>query len=466
MPYSREHDLLTQTIAREQFPADPATAHAFYRLIAQESAFDLDVISGRRDSPAGARGIAQLLPRFHPDVDPLDPPAALRYAAGYLRWLLTLLGDLRSAVAAYNWGPATVQAALKTYGSGWEAALPEETRRYLRAVFTVEGAPPAVAETAPDISPLFRDAATGWLLPAAGFISQGFGPTDEPLDGPATYQGVSYPHFNRGIDIGCPVGTPVYATTAGRVVWAGWRNARGEAVDDGTGWGLTVWVEGADGATHNYGHLSALAVGAGESVTAGALLGQSGNSGASTGPHLSYDVFRLTSAGLEPLDPTPYLTGSATGEPETMPDVVATVTAEDGLRLRAGPDGEAAILNVWPFETTVRLRRADWYPVRDGERAGWMWGGYLALVADMAALPVPGCVPSVAALVVTDALNLRERPSDQRRVLATLPQGARLSLRQDDWYPVLVGGASGWMHGRYLAFTLQSDRRSRAVAAV
>jgi hypothetical protein len=144
MPYSAEHERLTREIAAEAFPDEPRIAATFVAMIRQESGFDLDVIQGRRDSPAGARGIAQLMPVHWAAVDPLDPPAALRYAAGYLHRLLeryrARLGlteaALRAAVAAYNWGPGNVDAAIARLGAGWESApeVPEEKHRYLAAV--------------------------------------------------------------------------------------------------------------------------------------------------------------------------------------------------------------------------------------------------------------------------------------------------------------------------------------------
>jgi hypothetical protein len=155
MPYSAEHERLTREIAAEQFPDAPTVAATFVAMIRQESGFELDVISGRRDSPAGARGIAQLMPVHWSAVDPLDPPAALRYAAGYLRRLIeryrgrlgTSAAALRAAVAAYNWGPGNVDAAIARLGAAWESApeVPEETRRYLVAVLA-EPQPAGAAE--------------------------------------------------------------------------------------------------------------------------------------------------------------------------------------------------------------------------------------------------------------------------------------------------------------------------------
>jgi murein DD-endopeptidase MepM/ murein hydrolase activator NlpD len=375
MAYSAEHDELTRRIAAEVFTGNPDTARVFYNMIRQECGFDLDVISGLRDSPAGARGIAQLMPVHWSRVDPLDPPAALRYAGAYLRDLAARYRDLRAGVAAYNWGPGNLDALIASRGANWETApeLPAETGRFLVAAFA--GAP-AAGDTA-----LHRDPTTGWLVPAAGPITQGFGPTDEPLDGPATYRGVTYPHFNRGIDIGCPPGTNVFAATAGTVIWAGPRNRQGQPVLDGTGWGITVWVQQPDGVIHNYGHLDGVDVSVGDLVKRGTLLGRSGNTGASTGPHLSYDVFRLAAGELEPIDPASYLASAAPddrmpGSPAAW--ATATVIAVDGLRLRAGPSDDATVLAVAPHGTRVLLPRAAWYPVLWDGREGWMWGELLS----------------------------------------------------------------------------------------
>ncbi|MGE0371951.1 MAG: M23 family metallopeptidase [Gammaproteobacteria bacterium] len=156
--------------------------------------------------------------------------------------------------------------------------------------------------------------------PVQGPITQGFGP-GIALDGPATYQGRQYPHFNRGLDFGVPEGTAVHAVVAGKVVYSGCRNVRGERKCDNTGWGKTVWVEDANGVIHNYGHLSSVAVGEGATIAQGQLLGESGNTGASTGPHLSYDIFRLGANGMEPIDPEEYLDAgsSPAGTTSTMP---------------------------------------------------------------------------------------------------------------------------------------------------
>lgn len=93
------------------------------RLIYQESRYRSDIISGQVISSAGAVGIAQIVPRWHPDVNPLDPVASIHYAAKYLAALYSQFGSWDHALAAYNWGPGNLKR------KGIEEA-PLETRNY------------------------------------------------------------------------------------------------------------------------------------------------------------------------------------------------------------------------------------------------------------------------------------------------------------------------------------------------
>lgn len=93
------------------------------RVAYQESRFRDDIISGKKVSPAGALGMFQIIPRYHPTAKPLDWQAAAVYAAGYLNSLYEKFGDWAMALAAYNWGPGNIQK--KGMGS-----LPTETSNY------------------------------------------------------------------------------------------------------------------------------------------------------------------------------------------------------------------------------------------------------------------------------------------------------------------------------------------------
>lgn len=90
-------------------------------------------------------------------------------------------------------------------------------------------------------------------------------------------------YVHRGIDYGTPLGTPVTATVAGKVVHAG-RGGMGSA------FGIHVVILTA-GVWHIYAHLSMSKVKKGQLVDAGQRLGLSGASGNVTGPHLHYGEF-------------------------------------------------------------------------------------------------------------------------------------------------------------------------------
>jgi len=112
-------------------------------------------------------------------------------------------------------------------------------------------------------------------------------PSGYPASGPMT-QGSRPGHV--AIDIGVSVGTDIKTTMSGKVVYAGWNNE---------GYGNLVIVENGGYRTY-YGHLSKVPVQVGETVQAGDVIGKSGNTGNSTGPHLHYEV-RINGACVNPM---------------------------------------------------------------------------------------------------------------------------------------------------------------------
>lgn len=95
------------------------------RLAYQESRFRPDIISGKTVSSAGAMGIMQIIPKWNPGVNPLDPQAAIAYAGKKLAGLSRQFGSWELALQAYNWG----EGNLKKYLAG-DKSLPLETRNY------------------------------------------------------------------------------------------------------------------------------------------------------------------------------------------------------------------------------------------------------------------------------------------------------------------------------------------------
>lgn len=131
-----------EPVARDAAAMHSVDVGTFLRQITQESNWD-----PRAGSHAGAQGIAQIVPRFHPGVDPWDPVASLYYAARLMRSHLNAYnGSYALALAAYNAGGG----AVKTYGG-----VPpyEETRRYLTIILGPEWANPSPAEEPPDEPP-------------------------------------------------------------------------------------------------------------------------------------------------------------------------------------------------------------------------------------------------------------------------------------------------------------------------
>ncbi len=85
-----------------------------------------------------------------------------------------------------------------------------------------------------------------------------------------------------GTDFACKVGTPVYAARTGRVKVAVYGKGSG---------GTMIEISHAKGTQRSgYKHLSKIVVKVGQRVTPGQLIGYSGNTGASTGPHLHFDM--------------------------------------------------------------------------------------------------------------------------------------------------------------------------------
>lgn len=90
------------------------------------------------------------------------------------------------------------------------------------------------------------------------------------------------PTGHKGIDYLCPLGTPVLASESGTVVKSGW---------DNTGYGYCVVIQHKDGNKTLYAHLqSQPLVHVGEKVKKSQLLGYSGSTGNSTGPHLHFEA--------------------------------------------------------------------------------------------------------------------------------------------------------------------------------
>ena len=114
--------------------------------------------------------------------------------------------------------------------------------------------------------------ATPYGNPVSGCISSPFGWRDTPVH-----------EFHLGVDIAVPAGTEEHSTSNGTVYYAGWSN----------GYGFVVEVESHDENYWylvKYAHLSQCLVSTGDAVARGEVIGLSGSTGFSTGPHLHYEI--------------------------------------------------------------------------------------------------------------------------------------------------------------------------------
>ena len=105
--------------------------------------------------------------------------------------------------------------------------------------------------------------------------------------------GMRWGRMHSGTDFAAPIGTPIYTTADGVVTFAGWSS----------GYGRLIKIQHAFGIETRYAHLNAIRVQVGEKVSQGDRIGDMGNSGRSTGPHLHYEI-RI---GGSPLNPMTYI---------------------------------------------------------------------------------------------------------------------------------------------------------------
>lgn len=98
------------------------------RMAYQESHWRDDIVSGSVRSAAGAVGLMQIVPAYHPSVNPLNIVQAVDYAGSYLKNLYRQFGSWKLAVAAYNAGPGNV--------AKYQGIPPfAETQNYVAQVF-------------------------------------------------------------------------------------------------------------------------------------------------------------------------------------------------------------------------------------------------------------------------------------------------------------------------------------------
>lgn len=115
----------------------------------------------------------------------------------------------------------------------------------------------------------------GWARPVGGWIS-------------TLYWGY-YGH--TGLDLANGQGTPIVAATSGTVTFSGWKDNYG---------GNMVYINHDGGVQTRYAHMVSTAVGYGQWVSAGQVIGYVGSTGNSSGPHLHFEVL-INGGFVDPL---------------------------------------------------------------------------------------------------------------------------------------------------------------------
>ena len=123
--------------------------------------------------------------------------------------------------------------------------------------------------------------AHNWQLPIKNYVlTSGFG--------------TRWGRLHAGEDFASPVGTNLVSMSTGTVTFAG----------EESGYGTIVKIRYWDDTVTFYGHMSRLSVTEGETLLPGEVVGQSGNTGESTGPHLHLEIHP---DGGQPVNPLPWL---------------------------------------------------------------------------------------------------------------------------------------------------------------
>jgi hypothetical protein len=165
-----------------------------------------------------------------------------------------------------------------------------------------------------------------------------------------------------------PTGVPGTIYYYGGIDYAVY-NAPDKAAADGvvsyvnkgsTGYGYEIRIDHGDGYVTIYGHHSAINVIKGQVVKAGDIIGITGNTGNSTGPHLHFEV-RLNGS---PIDPQPLIDG---GEENKVKGTV--LENGNGLAVRSQPERTGIVLKRLYTGNVVDIESIDtmWAKLKDGK---------------------------------------------------------------------------------------------------
>lgn len=300
-----------------------------------------------------------------------------------------------------------------------------------------------------------------------------------PVEAPVTQQfGTNpnsiQPNGHTGIDLGVPLGTPVYAADSGNVEFADWA---WKLAANNPWWiapkfaGICVVINHNDGFKTLYAHLNETNLNAGQFVEKGEMIARSGSTGLSTGPHLHYEVL---GDPLKPyngfygrLDPNLYTGGFA-----KAPEIAGNqrVVGQYGAKERTAASTSAAEGRVFGHGDVLTFKgfvRGESVNGTDIWFVGAISGTFFHSSAfddngvhdlqDMTPAPAPAVIGSGQRKVGGSVIRYRKAPNTAAEIIQEYQPGDVLNFshwtRGQDvsgnnvWFKGAISGGYAWSGG-------------------
>lgn len=290
----QRNQLLLEQIDDTQNQIDDAAAQiARYELLEQEQ-YELFCQQVRSEEERGSLSYLSVLFKATSMADLLNRMEFVNEVAEYNKTLIAAMKETRENIKAEKTEMEAKEAQLGEQQDELQGKLDETTRlmnEYAADQKALERMHAAEEKAADEIDAQIArliadsDVVPGsegfiWPVSTSKMISSPIGSRVAPGGFGSTN--------HKGVDI-CNVGytSSVYATKSGRVLLtnsSGW----------GGGYGNYVVIDHGGGLTTLYAHMSVVKVSPGDTVSQGTVIGVTGNTGASTGPHLHYEVRTTT----------------------------------------------------------------------------------------------------------------------------------------------------------------------------
>lgn len=290
----QRNQLLLEQIDDTQNQIDDAAAQiARYELLEQEQ-YELFCQQVRSEEERGSLSYLSVLFKATSMVDLLNRMEFVNEVAEYNKTLIAAMKETRENIKAEKTEMEAKEAQLGEQQGELQGKLDETTKlmnEYAADQKALEQMHAAEEKAADEIDAQIArliadsDVVPGsegfiWPVSTSKMISSPIGSRVAPGGFGSTN--------HKGVDI-CNVGytSSVYATKSGRVLLtnsSGW----------GGGYGHYVVIDHGGGLTTLYAHMSVVKVSPGDTVAQGTVIGVTGNTGASTGPHLHYEVRTTT----------------------------------------------------------------------------------------------------------------------------------------------------------------------------